>query len=183
MIFAVNFLIDFFFIAFPVLFIARNAKKFGIKKILAELGLQKIGAKTFFKETTKLTGLLFAVSIAVSIILLAIGLNDTQKVFEAINSLQAKGILFLFYLLIVRVTAEEIFFRGFLAKKTGIIISSTVFALAHISYASAAEIIGAFFLGIVLARAFLKNKNLVPNIFAHIFYNFIVLIIAFSVRM
>ena len=175
-----NFLFDFFLFCFPVLFIARNKKKFELKKILAELGIKNPAPGFFFKKTTILFLQLFAVSIALSIAFFAIGFNDTQSVFEAISAIKMQNIFLLFYLLFVRVAGEEVFFRGFLTAKIGIIPSSALFGLAHVFYGSIAEVIGAFFLGLILSRAFVKNKNLMPNIFAHIFYNFFVLIIAFS---
>jgi membrane protease YdiL (CAAX protease family) len=178
--FLINFLIDFFLVFFPIIFIARKTKKIEFKKILAELGIQKTGAKFFFRETTKLLLILIAVSITISLLLVLIGLNDSQNIFQKIDSLKSQSILLLFYMLIVRVTAEEIFFRGFLAKKIGIIFSSAAFACIHFSYGSIAEIIGTFFLGIVLAKFFMKNKNLMPNIFAHIFYNFFAIILVYS---
>src|SRR3989338_460682 len=62
-----NFLFDFFLFCFPVLFIARNKKKFELKKILAELGIKNPAPGFFFKKTTILFLQLFAVSIALSI--------------------------------------------------------------------------------------------------------------------
>jgi membrane protease YdiL (CAAX protease family) len=53
--------------------------------------------------------------------------------------------------------------------------------LFHIGYGSAAEIIGAFALGLVLAKAFQLNKNLYPNIFAHAAYNAVALAVIFWV--
>lgn len=175
-----NLLLDFFLFCFPVLFIIRNKKKFEWKKILAELGIKNPKAGFFFKKTTKLFLQLVAVAIILSIALVAIGFNDTQSVFETISAIKTQSVFLLFYLLIVRVTAEEVFFRGFLTTRIGMLASSALFGLAHFFYGSIAEMIGAFFLGLVLSRAFLKNKNLMPNIFAHILYNFLVLILAFS---
>ncbi len=181
--FLLNFLIDFFLVFFPVFFIARKAKKTGFRQILAELGIKNPGAKFFFKKTTFLFITLVLVSLAMSALFIAANFNDTQQVYETLNSLKLQSIPLLFYLLIVRVTAEEIFFRGFLAKKAGIWPSSILFGLAHASYGSVAEIISTFVLGLVLAKTFLKNNNLMPNIFAHIFYNFFVLGIAFQAGM
>ncbi len=81
----------------------------------------------------------------------------------------------LWYFLTVRVFAEEVFFRGFLAKHAGALVSSVLFALAHFAYGSVVEVAGAFALGLVLAAAFGQNKNLVPNILAHFFYNLVFL--------
>jgi membrane protease YdiL (CAAX protease family) len=107
-----NFLLDFFLIFFPVFFITRDKTKRQFKKILQLLGIEKPGAKFFFKKTIALLATLIIVSIAVSIALALIGIRDMQGVFETINSIKTQNIALLFYLLIVRVIAEEIFFRG-----------------------------------------------------------------------
>jgi len=81
--------------------------------------------------------------------------------------------LLIWYFLTIRVFAEEVFFRGFLVKKIGVIPSSIIFGAAHFAYGSMVEVFGAFILGLILAKAFEENKSLFPNIFAHFFYNFI----------
>ncbi|MEK7540280.1 MAG: CPBP family intramembrane glutamic endopeptidase [Patescibacteria group bacterium] len=92
------------------------------------------------------------------------------------NNLKTTNLWLLGYLLVARVIAEEIFFRGFLAKKTGAVVSSIVFGALHASYGSGVEIIGAIVLGYALAKAFEKNKNLFPNIAAHFLYNLTVVL-------
>jgi len=173
----IDFLIDFFFIFFPVFFILRNKRQ--IKKALGELGIKHSKPGFLFKKTSVLFLALFGIAFALGIILFLLNMSDTQAVFEAIDSIKKESIFLLFYFLLIRVTGEEIFFRGFLVKRIGIFPSSAIFALMHVFYGSVAEVIGAFVLGIVLAFAFKKNNNLMPNIFAHIFYNFFVIIMAY----
>ena len=96
------------------------------------------------------------------------GLNDLSKVDLVISQF---GLYSLLYLTIVRATAEEIFFRGFLVKRIGVIASTILFAGLHIGYGSVTEIIGALYLGFILAYVFSKNKSIIPNIFAHVFFN------------
>ncbi len=100
-----------------------------------------------------------------------------KKVYEQVNLIRQEAPLFLVYLLVVRVFAEEVFFRGFLVKRIGALGSSFAFGLAHIFYGSATEIAGAIILGFVLAKSFEANKNLLPNIFAHFLYNLIIVFI------
>lgn len=128
------------------------------------------------KNTLKLLAILLALSFIVTTLTEVLGANDLDKVSQNIeNTKQAFG-AGLWLLLGTRVIAEEIFFRGFLTKKTGALFSSVVFGLAHAGYGSATEIIGATILGFVLAKAFQKNKNLLPNIAAHFTYNAIFLV-------
>ena len=118
-------------------------------------------------------GALFFLSIAISIIMAFAGFNDLDKVGEVVTALGKASPAFLAYLLIVRVIAEEVFFRGFLVKRIGWIGSTALFGIAHISYGSVTEVVGALVLGALLAKAYERNGNLLPNIVAHMFYNLI----------
>lgn len=163
-------LIDLVLILAPIAyFIAKKQSPF------QELGLKKISLKDFLKKTVLTYANLIVFSLAIALILSLIGLNDLVKVDTAIEEILTLSPLIIAYLLIVRVLAEEIFFRGFLVKKIGVIPSSLVFGLAHVGYGSIAQIIGAFILGIILAFAFQKNKNLLPNFVAHASYNLTIL--------
>ena len=176
-----DFLIDIFLFLFPVFIIARSIKSLSLRKILPELGIKNCAPKFFFNKTIQLFLMLFGLAFLLGLALYAIGIRDTGRVFEAIDAIKTLNIFFLFYLLVVRVTGEEVFFRGLLTKKIGIVPSSAAFALVHALYGSIGEVIGAFVLGVLLAKMFIKNNNLMPNIFAHIFYNFFVLLIVYSV--
>jgi membrane protease YdiL (CAAX protease family) len=172
--FLANFLIDFLLIFLPIAFFSLQKKgrnqKFGLKDSLQELGFCQIPLKQFLKKTILLTAALIAVAFAISFLLNAFHANDLSNVAPAIESLRAIPLL-LVYIVIVRSSAEEVFFRGFLTKKTGALVSSILFALIHLSYGSYAEVAGAFILGFIFAKVFQLNKNLYPNIAAHIAFN------------
>ncbi|MEW6295456.1 MAG: CPBP family intramembrane glutamic endopeptidase [Candidatus Diapherotrites archaeon] len=155
---------DAFLIGFPILYIKRK-KKLNIKK---ELSLNFFGKKDFALKTTELLLLLIIISIMINVALTILSLNDMAKVTQKIS---VTAPILLAYLFIVRVTAEEWFFRGFLVKQIGVMGSSIAFAAVHVFYFSVAEVIGAFLLGLVLAHYFKKNNTLYPNIIAHIAYN------------
>ncbi|MDO8627609.1 MAG: type II CAAX endopeptidase family protein [Candidatus Diapherotrites archaeon] len=101
--------------------------------------------------------------------------KDAYSLGAKIDIIRTLPLPFLLYLFIVRVFAEEIFFRGLLTNKIGIFFSSVVFGIMHAGYFSFLEIFGAFALGLVLAYFYKKNGTLVPNIVAHIIYNLTVL--------
>ncbi|MBI4044686.1 MAG: CPBP family intramembrane metalloprotease [Candidatus Diapherotrites archaeon] len=164
--------IDFTLIFFPLLFY-----KLEKKDPLAELGLYSNGLKKDALNAIGLFAALTAITIAISVASSFLNVNDLDKVYDSVERLKTTGPALLGYLLVARVIAEEIFFRGFLAKKTGAVISSIVFGALHASYGSAVEITGAIVLGYVLAKAFESNKNLLPNIFAHFLYNLTVVLI------
>lgn len=157
----------------PLIYLALLGKIKGRKKIFSELGLFFREPKTELKNTVQLFCALFLVSAALSTLLAIAGMNDLRLVQESLEFLKNEPIYIFGYLIIVRVFAEEVFFRGFLAKKTGIWVSSVIFALAHVMYGSVAEVLGAFVLGALLAYAYRANKNIVPSIFAHMAYNLI----------
>jgi hypothetical protein len=161
-------IVDFLFFVAPAAYFV--AKK---EPILQNLGIYSKGFKTDFINAIQLLGAMLVISIAISLITAFIGFNDLGKVGDVILKLKETSPLLLIYLLIVRVIAEEVFFRGFLLKRIGLIPSTALFGIAHISYGSFTEIIGALILGAVLAKAFERNGNLLPNIFAHMFYNLI----------
>jgi hypothetical protein len=105
-----------------------------------------------------------------------LGIDDSALVMKRITGLTP---VILIYLILVRSSVEEIFFRGFLVNEIGVLFSSVLFSLAHIGYGSVSEVIGSFVLGLILAWNFKKNKNLIPNIIAHVFYNLILCLILY----
>jgi len=106
------------------------------------------------------------------VLISALGLNDLEKVGNAID--QQKSDLLLFgATLPILLFIEEFFFRGFLVKRLGMVPSSIIFAAAHISYGSIAEIIGVFFLGLILAYWYKKHNSLLQNYIAHLAYDLI----------
>ena len=167
-----NILFDICLIALPIIFLF--SKKHGLKKAVQELGFRKIGAWQLLKKTLLLFIAMIAVSIWLSLALSFLGFNDLALVSESVEKAGMVLPVFL-WIAVLRVISEEIFFRGFLVEKIGIVASSGVFALFHTGYGSAAEIIGAFVLGLVLAKALQLNKKLYPNILAHAAYNAIAL--------
>ncbi len=169
-----NLLIDFFLIALPFIFIslenARQRQKTSFKSAAKELGFSLISGKALAKKTILLFAGLVCTAIALDFLLTAAAVNDTYRVAEAVAGMRLLP-AFLAYLLVVRGIAEEVFFRGLLAKRLGVLLSSVFFAAMHVLYGSFAEVLGAFVLGLILAKAFQLNKNLYPNIFAHVAYN------------
>lgn len=144
-----------------------KGEKGKLKSIAEETGLKSNGFKDL-KNTFCLLAALIAVSMALVGLFSLLGWNDLHQVEQVISSLSPAMIV---YLVTVRVFSEEYFFRGFLVKKVGKLSSSIVFGLAHYSYGSITEVIGAFILGFLLAYAYEKYGNLLPNIASHVIYN------------
>ena len=145
-----------------------KGKKSKLKEILKETGLESNGLKTDFKNTIYLLAALIVISLALIGLSSLLGLNDLTRVEEVITSLSPYTLV---YLVTVRVFTEEYFLRGFLVRKIGKLSSSILFAIAHYSYGSITEVVGAFVLGYLLAYTYTKYGNLLPNIFEHTLYN------------
>jgi membrane protease YdiL (CAAX protease family) len=79
------------------------------------------------------------------------------------------GLPFTYRLIIVVVamTVEEAFFRGFLQPRVGLGVSSVMFALSHFSYGLPFMIVGVFTISLVIGRTFERSGDLLPCIVAH----------------
>jgi len=167
-----TFFIDFSLIMLPISIVVSRER--GLKKALNRLGFRKAPIKGVLKSSVKLFLAMIAVSLWISLAAIFLNINDLELVSQTMQQAKA-AVPLLFWFITVRVVSEEIFFRGFLVEKIGPVASSAVFALFHLGYGSVTEIVGAFILGLVLAKALQLNKNLYPNIFAHIAYNAVAL--------
>jgi len=86
---------------------------------------------------------------------------------------------------IVQSSGEEIFFRGFLIEKlslknnkhAGVLLSSLLFGLAHLSYGTLYQIILPFIIGCILGYTLLKSQNLISVIIPHAMYNTLALLL------
>lgn len=64
-------------------------------------------------------------------------------------------------------TVEELFFRGWLQKRVGLIASTTLFALAHSGLGQPFLLIGVAIISLIIGTAFYRTKNLIPGVIAH----------------
>jgi membrane protease YdiL (CAAX protease family) len=182
----IDFLIDLFLFLFPLSFVSREMRLrpkalSDLKPAMQKLGFRGISPKKFLKQAALIFAALALLGVALNLLLALAQANDLGKVAEGIESIVEISPILLLYFLLVRVFTEEVFFRGFLVNKAGILPSTLLFAVAHALYGSYAEVLGAFLLGLVLATAFKKTQNLLPVIAAHILYNLFALILIFGV--
>ncbi|HVA82709.1 MAG TPA: CPBP family intramembrane glutamic endopeptidase [Candidatus Aquilonibacter sp.] len=89
---------------------------------------------------------------------------------------------FFIFTAIIAPINEEIFFRGFLVPRIGILVSAVIFGLLHASYNSTfgVEIIAAVIFGLIAGYVFKKSNSLYPSIIAHILLNTLA-VLAFAV--
>ncbi len=159
-----------FMIIFPFFYhriILKNTPKQTAKNLLPKPGKWT----KEFAGSIKLFLLLFSAFIILSIILQAAGINDLHKVDDIVGQNIAQDTPYFMFSIIIVVLIEEFFFRAFLQKAAGIIPSTILFALAHYTYGSIAEIIGVFALGLILAYWYKKHNSLMQNYMGHFLYN------------
>lgn len=64
-------------------------------------------------------------------------------------------------------TVEEAFFRGWLQKRTGLLISTALFAVSHAGYGQPFLLVGVTVVSLVIGYTFYKTKDLWPCVIAH----------------
>jgi membrane protease YdiL (CAAX protease family) len=64
-------------------------------------------------------------------------------------------------------TVEEAFFRGWLQKRTGLLISTVIFAIAHAGYGQPFMLIGVTIISLVIGITYYRTKDLWPCVVAH----------------
>jgi len=177
-------------ILFPIIYL-KFIKKMSYKAIEKELFPKSQGLKKEIIGALALGSALIIGFFALIIVISAIEstasvigvqnlvINDLKKVSEIVmDELLTNPENFLLTLVIV-LFIEEFFFRAFLTTRTGIIPSTILFSIAHIGYGSLAEIIGVFFLGLILAYWFKRNKSIIQNYFGHLIYDIFAIMLYF----
>ncbi|HEU5161781.1 MAG TPA: CPBP family intramembrane glutamic endopeptidase [Thermoanaerobaculia bacterium] len=64
-------------------------------------------------------------------------------------------------------TVEEAFFRGWLQKRVGLVLSTILFAISHAGYGQPLLLIGVTVVSLVIGATFYRTRNLWPCIIAH----------------
>ena len=135
--------------------------------LLSDLGIP-CGISRLLKYTILGLAVIFIGSIVISQVMMHFGLWDQAKVRERITGMP-------WYVLLLAVTivpiSEELFFRGLLLNKIGILPSSILFAAAHFAYGSTAEIIITFLIGLWFAYICKRSKSVLPTMVIHLIYN------------
>lgn len=149
-----------------------------IGKIISQLGLSKD------KVTVKFILLGIAIFIAVMIFGLALAafsqVTGIQLPTNVQDALAGTPVYFLIFTFLIAPINEEIFFRGFMVPRIGIVASAIIFAFLHLSYLSISEFVAALFFGLLAGYVFKKTKSLYPSIVAHAIVNFVTVATLFS---
>ncbi len=111
---------------------------------------------------------LFAALIVLTLALNYLHLNDEANVAAVANELPLSVLLLA---VVLAPFSEELFFRGLLSSRFGVVLSAIAFAVVHVAYGSVTEIAGVFFIGLILALIFKKSGSILPCIAIHMVYN------------
>jgi len=166
-----DFLLDIFLFFIPLIFIFLINRANSFFQVFQMQGFTKKPIKEILKQTIIIFFLLFVLSFILGFLAQFFGISDLHLVEKEMLKFSPVIIIYLF---VIRVFLEEWFFRGFLTPRLGVIFSSLLFAVGHIAYGSTIEVLGAFVLGVFLAKMYQKTGNLWPNILAHAIYNIVI---------
>lgn len=83
---------------------------------------------------------------------------------------------------ILAAVTEEIYFRGFLQPRVGIIASSILFGLVHSGYGTILQLVAPFALGLLFAYLFQRTRTLWAPIAAHFTFDFIQFLALYFLR-
>jgi len=134
---------------------------------------------------------LYAIAIGIAVFFAVILFDVGVSLFSAATNIQlptnVQTVLagtpayFLIFTFLIAPINEEIFFRGFLVPRIGIILSAIIFAILHLSYLSVSEFAAAFFFGLIAGYVYKKTKSLYPSIVAHMIVNCVTIVSLFYV--
>lgn len=136
--------------------------------------------KSDFKKIIKFTLIgmiaLFGVLFLTILISSISGYDDSKNVNQTVDDLQTAGVH-----VIPRITfdviLEEVLFRGIIFHFFGFIPAVILFGLAHFTYGSLIQILGATLGGYVLTKIRVDSGSLIPGIIAHLAFNLSVIFI------
>lgn len=109
-----------------------------------------------------------AIAIAVGLLLKAAGLlpEDAQPS-PVIPWMAALPLWKKAMIVFSAMTVEEAFFRGWLQKRVGLVLSTILFAISHAGYGQPLLLIGVTVVSLVIGMTFYRTRNLWPCIVAH----------------
>ena len=113
---------------------------------------------------------MFAALFALGFLSNMIGMNDQQAIAKKVGTFSDYLIIFA---VVLAPISEEMFFRGLLVSRYGILLPAIAFGAMHFSYGSYAEIAGALIIGLILGWVYKSSKSIVPAIAIHMTYNLI----------
>ncbi len=171
-----SFPISFLLLPLPFVLLYFEGKNF--KQSLEYLGFSREKPARQALDGLKLLALFLAAFFCLGAALQVLGLLDSYKVVEVVR---AQPFLVLAAAVTLAPVAEEMFFRGYLQKKIGVVLSSVIFAAVHYAYGSVAEVIAAFLMGLIAGWWVKKHGRLASAVIAHALWNAASIILALTI--
>jgi len=161
-----SFIINLLLLLIPFVWLAVERKT--LSESLSFLGLNRMPAVKLISDCAWLLITSMLLVALVGVVVSHFGFADEGNVAEVIKR---QGAVALFLAVTFGPLAEELFFRGLLSRKYGILASSVAFGMAHYFYSSVVEVAGAISIGMLFAWYVKKTGNIIAPIFAHCAYN------------
>jgi len=162
-------------LTFPVLVYVSFVGGRSPQGALSELGLDARDARR-----GALSGLLLAVAFNLALIVLGailtalkVTLPENERALEIARQITPLGAI---GIALVAGVSEEVFFRGFLLPRIGLVAQAILFSLVHLSYVNALEIAFTLALGLVLGYVRRRTGSLWAPIVAHFAFDLIQLL-------
>ncbi len=159
-------IIDLLLLLTPFVWLATERKT--LSESVSFLGLSKMPALKLISDCAWLLIVSMLLVALVGVVVSHFGFADEGQVAKVINT---QGAVALFLAVTFGPLAEELFFRGLLSRKYGILASSVAFGLAHYFYGSVVEVAGAISIGLLFSWYVRRTGNLVAPVFVHCTYN------------
>ena len=128
-------------------------------------------------------GLLLVGFVGLVLIIQSMDFATQWEGIDEIRNLTLQNLPLLIFTCFTAAVVEEILFRGYIlptltnitnSAKLGIVISSTLFGLMHLSYGTAHQVIIPIYFGIIFSTYYWKFRNLKVVIFCHFIWNLVV---------
>lgn len=109
-------------------------------------------------------------AVLVTVLLQQVGYDPENPVVEGMAAIMTWPLVF--WIALSAAIGEELFFRGFLQPRIGIVASAVLFGLLHMSYGVPLQVFIPLLFGFLLSFLVVYTRSLVPAMVAHFCYNF-----------
>lgn len=164
-------------LTFPVLVYVSFVEHRGPVDALRSLGLRSEDA-----PRGALMGVLLAIGFLVGLALLSaalaglkVELPENERALDIASKITILGAV---GIALVAGVSEEVFFRGFLQPRIGLVAQAVLFALVHLSYVNVLEVVFTLTLGLVLGAVRRRTGSLWAPIVAHFTFDLLQLLAA-----
>jgi membrane protease YdiL (CAAX protease family) len=169
--------INFVLFTVPVALWAIGAEGLRGRAVLGWMGLRREGLRRSAWEGAKALGIAYLFLAALTLALQAADHADLQNQrAEAIAG--ALDIPSAIVVAMLTGVGEEVFFRGLLLRKVGLVPQALLFGLAHLNYLQPVELVAVTLLGYLFGRVVQRTGNLGGAIMGHAVFNGLALVVS-----